>query len=190
MAKSGKKKGVKPGAPAQKKPAQNGKPEAGKEAAAPAKEKEKEKAPPAELAELKKAAETAKSEFKKAKTEADALRKKAAELDAAAKETYREAVAPYRDACRKAGIECEFSGGRSAPVAPRVRFLLEKTDKGIKVTVQGKPETEKVIQNAELKASVMKAARKYCEESVGPESEQGKKYAGLYGRLRKLFSEN
>ena len=188
MAKSGKKKGEKKGVPAQKKPAQNGKPESAKEATAPV--KEKEKAPPAELAELKKAAESAKSEFEKTKSEADALRKKASELESAAKETYRNAVAPYRDACRKAGIECEFTGGRSAPVAPRVRFLLEKTSAGIKVTVKDRPETERIIPNAELKASVMKAARKYCEEAVGAEQEQGKKYAGLYGRLRKLMGES
>jgi hypothetical protein len=186
MAKSGKKKGAKPGAPAQKKPAQNGKPEAVKEAAAP----QKEKVPSAELAELKKSAEAAKEEFEKAKSEADALRKKASELETQAKETYRVAVAPYRDACRKTGIECKFSGGRSAPVAPRVRFLLEKTDKGIKVMVKDRPETEKVIPNAELKASVMKAARKYCEESIGPASSQGAKYAGLYNRLRKLIDQN
>jgi len=183
------KKGAKPGAPAQKKPAQNGKPEAAKEASAPAKEKEKEKTPPAELAELKKAAEGAKSEFEKAKSEADALRKKAAELDSAAKETYREAVAPYRDACRKAGIECEFTGGRSAPVAPRVRFLLEKTKEGIKIAVKDRPETEKVIPNADLKASVGKAARKFCEEALGP-ANQGFKWAGVYNRIKKLIEQN
>jgi hypothetical protein len=188
MAKSGKKKGAKAGASMQKKPTQNDKPELAKEAATP--QKEKEKAPSAELAELKKTAEAAKTEFEKAKSEADALRKKASELESAAKETYRDAVTPYRDACKKAGIECEFTGGRSAPVAPRVRFLLEKTSAGIKVTVKDRPESEKVIPNAELKASVMKAARKYCEEAVGAEREQGKKYAGLYGRLRKLFNEN
>jgi len=190
MAKSGKKKNGKAGAQSQPKAVKNGKPEAGKEAAAPAKEKEKGKVPAAELAELKKVAETAKSEFEKARLEADTMRQKACELEAAAKETYREAVAPYRDACRKAGIECEFAGGRSAPVAPRVRFLLEKTSSGIKVTVKDRPETENVIPNGELKASVMKAARKYCEEAVGPEKEQGKKFAGLYGRLRKLFNQN
>jgi leucyl aminopeptidase (aminopeptidase T) len=188
MAKSSKKKSGKAGAQSQPKAVKNGKPEAAKEATAPV--KEKEKVPPSELAELKKAAENAKSEFEKAKSEAEALRKEAAELEAAAKTTYRDVVAPYRDACRKAGIECEFTGGRSAPVAPRVRFLLEKTDKGIKVMVKDRPETENVIPNGEMKASVMKAARKYCEEAVGPEKEQGKKFAGLYGRLRKLFNQN
>ena len=179
MVKSSKKKSGKAAAQGETKATKNTTPEAAKE-----------KALSAELAELRKTAENAKTEFDKAKDEADTMRQKACELESAAKTTYREAVAPYRDACRKAGVECEFTGGRSAPVAPRVRFLLEKTDKGIKVTVQGRPETEKVIPNAELKASVMKAARKYCEEAVGPESEQGKKYAGLYGRLRKLFNEN
>jgi hypothetical protein len=41
---------------------------------------------------------------------------------AAAKKAYVEAVAPYRDACRKAGVECEFAGARAANKSPAVRF--------------------------------------------------------------------
>jgi len=37
---------------------------------------------------------------------------------------------PYREACRKAKVACEFSGGRSANVSEKVPFLVEKTDKG------------------------------------------------------------
>jgi len=41
-----------------------------------------------------------------------------------AKEAYRAALAPYREACHKAGVACEYEGGRSAnvsdlPAAPR-----------------------------------------------------------------------
>jgi hypothetical protein len=142
------------------------------------------------LAELRKEVQTALQEKEKASAQAEELRSKAKELEQNAKQAYAKILVPYRAECKRTGVECEFAGGRSAPVAPRVRFLLEKTPSGIKVAVKDRPETEKVIPNAELKASVMKAARAYCEEAVGPEESQGKKYAGLYGRLRKLMGES
>ncbi len=133
------------------------------------------------LAELRKGVDAALKEKKKAQTQADELRSKAKELEQGAKQTYTKALAPYRTACKQAGVECEFAGGHSAPVAPRVRFLLEKVDSGIRVAVKGRPETEKVIPNAELKKSVMRAAYNFCEEAIGPESEQGKKWAYVAG---------
>jgi len=105
----------------------------------------KKKAPPAELAALKAAAKGAQAGLAKAKSEAEALRKKAAEVESKAKDAYRVAVAPYREACRKAGVECEFAGARASNVAPAMRFLVEKVKGGVKVMVKGKPETEEVI---------------------------------------------
>ena len=54
----------------------------------------------------------------KAETEAKALVDKALALVAQAKGQYRETLGLYREACRKAGVECEFEGGRSTNVSP------------------------------------------------------------------------
>ena len=126
----------------------------------------------------------------KAKAEAEGLRKQAAEVESKAKDAYRVAVAPYRDACRKAGVECEFSGAKAPPVAPRVRFLVERVKGGIKVAVKGKPKTEEVIPEAKLKASAGRAAYDYCERHLGPAKEQGAKHAGLGQRFRVLLAKN
>ena len=104
--------------------------------------------------------------------------------EAAAKKAYVEAVAPYRDACRKAGVKCEFAGARAANKTPAVRFLVEKMKDGIKVGIKGRPETEEVIPRATLEKSVGRAAFEYCERRIGPASEQGMKWAGLGNRLR------
>lgn len=171
------------------------------DAAAPSPQKEEKAAQPkpqankkanggnGKLAELRKEVEKALEEKKKVSTQAEELRSKAKELEQTAKQAYAKVLAPYRNACKQAKVECEFAGGRSAPVAPRVGFLLEKVDRGIKVTVKGRPETEKVIPNAELKKSVMRSAYNFCDEAIGPESEQGKKWAGLSNRLRALMKQ-
>gem|GEM_PF-4001577 len=65
--------------------------------------------------------------LEKAQTEAKALAEKARALVGEAKDAYRAALAPYREACRKAGVECEYEGGRSANVSEKVSFLVEKT---------------------------------------------------------------
>jgi hypothetical protein len=101
-----------------------------------------------------------------------------------------EVVAPYRVECKRTGVECEFAGGKSGPMAPRVRFLLSKEKDGLKVMVKGRPETERLITNAELKASVGKAGLKYCEDVLGPASEQGAKHAGLSHRMRQLIKQS
>jgi hypothetical protein len=98
-----------------------------KKAKAPKPEKPAEpKISQAELDALRKPVEAAKGGFEKARA-----------LVAEAKDAYRTALAPYREACQKAGIECEYlpaprqvasrqagEGGRSAnvsdlPAAPR-----------------------------------------------------------------------
>jgi len=45
-----------------------------------------------------------------------------------AKDNYREALAPYRKACRKAGIECQFEGGRFRFCLP-IGHLLFRRDR-------------------------------------------------------------
>ena len=149
-------------------------------------ETKKEK-PSVDLEPLKKKVLEAETELTKARNEADALRMQARGVEEAAKKAYAEVLAPYREACRKAGAKCEFTGGKAGPVAPRVRFLVERVDKGVKVSIAGKPETEEIIPDAELKKSIGKAAFTYCERVLGPESQYGKKWAGLSNRLRKAF---
>jgi protein tyrosine phosphatase (PTP) superfamily phosphohydrolase (DUF442 family) len=97
----------------------------------------------------------------KAEAEAKALVNKGLALLAQAKSGYREALGLYREACRKAGVDCEFEGGRSTNVSPKVSFIVEKADKGIRVMVKGKPESEELIPLAALKASVNKAGYAY-----------------------------
>jgi hypothetical protein len=150
-------------------------------------EKPAEAAPPPDLTELRKPVEVAKGKMEAAQTEAKALEDQAGEIRAKAKTAFQEALGPYREACRKAKVECEFGGTKAPPVAPRVRFLLEKVKEGIKVTIKGRPETEQVIPTATLKESVGKAALAYCETHLGSVNTQGAKHAGLGNRLRALM---
>lgn len=63
---------------------------------------------------------------------------------------------------RQGGVECEYEGGRRSTIASEeVSFLVEKTDKGVRVMVKGQPKTEEVIPLAVLKVSVNKAAYAY-----------------------------
>jgi len=98
-------------------------------------------------------------------------------------------VAAFREACRKAGVECEFEGGRSENVSPKVSFIVEKADKGIRVMVKGKPESEEVIPLATLKASVNKAAYAYTDKHVGARERVGNKGGILGNRLRAVLGE-
>ena len=141
----------------------------------------------AELDALRKPAEEAKVKLDKAQAEAKALADKARALVGEAKDTYRAALAPYREACGKAGVECEYEGGRSANVSEKVSFLVEKTDKGVRVTVKGKPKTEEVIPLAVLKESINKAAYGYTDKHVGPKEEVGNKGGSLSNRLRAVM---
>lgn len=94
---------------------------------------------------------------------------------AEAKDAYRAALAPYREACGKAGVACEYEGGRSANVSEKVSFLVEKTDKGVRVMVKNQPKTEEMIPLAALEESINKAAYGCTDKHVGPKGEVGNK---------------
>ncbi|MHC4250191.1 MAG: hypothetical protein ACYS9X_13765 [Planctomycetota bacterium] len=147
------------------------------------------KAPAADLEALKKTAQEAKAVLDKAGKEANALREQAKGVEAGAKKAYVEAVAPYRDACRKAGVECEFAGGRATNVTPAVRFIVEKVKNGVKVMLTGKPETEQVIPFAALKESIGKAALAYTEKFIGPKETIGNKQGSLGNRIRAVLAK-
>jgi len=116
---------------------------------------------PLDLVALRKPVLAAKAKLETAEAEAKSMVQKAEVLVDEAKAGYREALAPYREACRKAGVQCEFEAGRSTNVSPKVSFIIEKADKGIRVMVKGKPDSEELIPIAALKASVNKAAYAY-----------------------------
>ena len=155
-----------------------------KEAAPKAEKVGEPKFSQAELDALRKPVEAAKGALEKAQAEAKALTEKARAVVAEAKDAYRGALAPYREACHKAGVECEYEGGRSANVSEKVSFLVEKTDKGVRVMVKGQPKTEEVIPLAALKESINKAAYGYTDKHVGPKEEVGNKGGSLSNRLR------
>ncbi len=163
----------------------NDKPQAKVDKTAPAL-KEPNKAPvtDADLAALKKKAEEAKVELVRGRNEADALRLQAKSVESVARKTFAEAVAPYRDACRKAGVECEYAGRRAANVSEKVAFLVEKVEKGLKVVIKGKPETEEIIPATALKESINKAAYAYTDKHIGPKEKVGNKGGSLSNRLR------
>jgi hypothetical protein len=185
--KQAKKEGAKP------KAAKSGKGSPGKAKTSPArsgggatakpktKEKEKRKV---DLAPLKAKVEEAKKGLTRAENEANALRTQAKSTEAAAKKAYVEAVAPYRDACRKAGVKCEFAGARAANKTPAVRFLVEKVKDGVKVAIKDRPETEEVIPTKALDDSIGKAAVVYVEKFIGDRATVGNKAGGLGNRLR------
>jgi len=160
-------------------------PEQPKQNAPKAKEAHKAQAP--DLDALRKPVLDANAGLTKAEAEAKALVDKGLALLTQAKGEYREALAPYREACRKAGVDCEFEGGRSENVSPKVSFIVEKADKGIRVMVKGKPESEELIPLAALKTSVNKAAYAYTEKHVGPREKVGNKGGTLGNRLRAVM---
>jgi len=125
------------------------------------KPKAKPKGEAPDLGALRKPVLDANAGLTKAETEAKALVEKGLELITQAKGAYLEAVGAYREACRKAGVDCEFPGGRSENVSAKVSFIVEKAEKGIRVMVKGKPDSEELIPVAALKASINKAAYGY-----------------------------
>jgi hypothetical protein len=151
--------------------------------------RETAKKPKADLTPLRKKAEEAKAAFEKAKSEAGAFRAKAKGIESRAKAVYVETVAPYRDACGKAGVKCEFAGGRAGNVTPAVRFIVEKVKSGVKVALKGKPETEQVILFAALKESIGKSAVAYVEKFIGNSATIGNKQGSLGNRLRAVLAE-
>jgi len=150
------------------------------------KAKSKPEAP--DLEALRKPVLDANAGLTKAEAEAKAIVDKALDLVSRAKGDYREALGLYREACRKAGVDCEFPGGRSENVSPKVSFIVEKADKGIRVMVKGKPESEEIIPWATLKASVGKAAYAFTDKQLGPRESVGNKGGGLANRLRAVMS--
>ena len=140
-----------------------------------------------ELSILRKKVEEAKQNLENAQAEANELQTKAHALILNAKNSYREALIPYREACKKAGIESEFSGGRHGNVTERVTFLVEKVKEGIKVSIKGRPETEEIITTKNLNESLTKSAYAYTEKHLGPREEIGNKGGGLSNRLRALW---
>jgi hypothetical protein len=83
---------------------------------------------------------------------------KARNLVAGVKDAYLAALIPYRDPCHRAGTKCEFEGGRTANISEKISFLVEKTDKGVRVMLKGQPKTEEMIPLTTLKESINKAA--------------------------------
>lgn len=148
-----------------------------------AKEKEA-KVSSEELKALRAPVEEAKAKLDGVREEAKVLTGKAHAMVAEAKGAYMEALVPYREACRQADHPCEFEGGRSTNVSEKVTFLVEKLEKGIRVTVKGKPDTEELIPMAALKESIGKAAYAFTEKHLGPREEIGNKGGSLSNRLR------
>ncbi len=125
-----------------------------------------------------------KAQVEKTDAEATTMEDAARKLRTDAKATLRDAVAPYRDACRQAGVPCEFTTGRATNVSERVSFDVVKVAKGLKVTVKGRTETEEIIPLAKLKVSIGKSAEHYCEKHIGPRAVVGNKQGSLGNRLR------
>lgn len=143
-----------------------------------------EEAPAPDLTTLRGPVDQARTALATAEAEAHELTEKARGLLAGAREAYRTALVPYREACRKARVPCEFEGGRGTNVSGKVSFEVEKVAKGIRVQVKGKPETEEVLPLAALKESINKAAYGYCEKHIGPREAVGNKGGSLSNRLR------
>jgi hypothetical protein len=117
----------------------------------------------------------ARARFEAVYDEAKKQVEQAVEMMSRAGHDYREALAPYREACRKAGVKCEFEGGRPEDVKPNLIFIVDKVEKGVRVMLKGKPGSEEVIPFAALKASVNRAAYAYTDKHLGPREKVGDK---------------
>ena len=129
----------------------------------------------------------AEKEIKDAEAKAKELRDEAAAIVKYTKIRYSQVLKPYKDACKKAGVECEFAGGRGASVTEMVSFLVEKSEKGVRVMIKGRPETDEVIPFDVLKTSVNKAAYGFTDRWLGPKEKIGNKGGGLSNRLRAVL---
>ncbi len=119
--------------------------------------------------------------------EAEAKQATEKAMVAGANATYMAALLPYRGACRKAGIAREFEGSRGRAVCDKVFFEVERVEKGVRVMIKGRPETEEVIPLAALKESAGKAAYSYTEKHLGTRKEVGNKCGTLANRLRAVL---
>lgn len=138
----------------------------------------------ADLEALKGKAKGALEGLEGARTEAGKLEEQGRVLVNAAKEVYLGALEPYRQACREVDIPCVLPGGKGAIRAPRVRFLIEKVDKGVRVTIKGQPKTEEVLPLKALRESVTRESFAYTDRWLGSRQEIGFKGAGLANRIR------
>jgi hypothetical protein len=145
------------------------------------------KVPVPDLEPLRGPVEEAKAAVVAAEAEAREMNEKARALVAGATEAYRRALVPYRVACRKAGARCEYGGGRSANVSEKVSFEVERVEKGVRVTVRGRPDTEEVIPLAALEKSINACAYQYAERHCGPREKVGNKGGSLSNRLRAVL---
>jgi hypothetical protein len=103
----------------------------------------------------------------KAETEATSLVDKAVDIVTQAKNAYLDAVARYREACRKAGVDCEFSVGGSANESQKLTFVVEHAENGVCALMKGKPKAEDIVPLAILKATIRKAAHGHTGKHVG-----------------------
>jgi hypothetical protein len=145
------------------------------------------KVPVPDLEPLRKPVEGARAAVVAAEAEAREVAEKARALVAGAKEAYRKALVPYRAACRKAGQPCEYGGGRSANVSEKVSFEVERVEKGVRVVVKGRPDTEEVIPITALRESINSCAYQYAERHCGPREKVGNKGGSLSNRLRAVL---
>jgi hypothetical protein len=73
-------------------------------------------------------------------------------------------------------------------VSEKVSFLVEKTEKGIRIMVKGRPETEEVVPMAKVKQSLNKVAYGYTDKHLGTRDEIGNKGGSLSNRLRAVMT--
>ncbi len=140
------------------------------------------------LEALKGKAKDAQEGLDGARAEAKKLEEQGGVLVDAAKEGYLKALTPYREACGKAGVVCEFEGSRAQNKTAMVRFLVEKTEKGVRVMLKGKPDTAEVIPLAKLKESISREAYSFVDRHVGPREKVGNKGGGLGNRIRAVMA--
>ncbi len=79
--------------------------------------------------------------------------------------------------------------GRGSAVTKRVRFLVERTKRGVVVTIDGRPKTKTLLTNSVLEESINAAAFGYTDKHIGPKEKIGNKGAGLYLRIRKAMGD-
>ncbi len=148
---------------------------------------ESKEVPAVDLEALRKPADAAKVALDAAEAEMKQIVEHARIVVAVARDDYRKALAPYREACRKAGRPCGFDGGRARYVSERVSFLVEKVEDGVRIEIKGRPETAQTVPVEALKQSVGKAAYEYCDRWLGPRETIGNKGGGLGNRIRAVL---
>ncbi len=140
-----------------------------------------------DLDALRTAVVDAERNVREMQAEAATLRGEANTLINDAKAHFRDVLGPYRDACKKAGVPCEFTGGRATDVTERVTFLVEKSGKSVKVAIKGRPDTEETLNPDLIKVSINKAALDYTDRHLGPREVIGNKSGSLANRLRAVL---